>query len=209
MHQTLGTLYIISAPSGGGKTSLVNALVSAIKNLYISISYTTRPMRPGEQKGVNYHFVTSDQFHDLLKQNTFLEHAKVFDHHYGTSREWVNQQLQQGHDVILEIDWQGAQQIRQNFKQCVSVFILPPSREVLRERLMTRAQDKSSVIGQRMMQARNEMSHYHEFDYLIINDVFENALADLKSIIYSRRLLTSIQSLMHEGLIKNLLQDVN
>ncbi len=209
MNQSLGTLYIISAPSGGGKTSLVNALVSSINNLFISISYTTRPLRPGEQNGVNYHFITTDQFHELIKQNTFIEHAKVFDHHYGTSREWVNQQLQQGHDVILEIDWQGAQQIRQNFKHCVSIFILPPSRDALRERLMNRAQDDSTVIDQRMMQARNEMSHYHEFDYLIINDIFENALTDLKAVIRSRRLLTSLQSLQHEDLIKNLLQDVN
>lgn len=208
MSQSLGTLYIISAPSGGGKTSLVNALVASIENLYISISYTTRPMRPGEQNGVNYHFVTPNKFHDLLKQNIFLEHAKVFDHEYGTSREWVNQQLQLGHDVILEIDWQGAQQIRQNFKQCVSIFILPPSREALRERLLNRAQDKSTVIEHRMMQARNEMSHYHEFDYLIINDVFENALTDLKSIIRSRRLHASLQTQMHEELIQNLLQDI-
>lgn len=205
MTQSLGTLYIISAPSGGGKTSLVNALVASMENLYISISYTTRPLRPGEQNGVNYHSVTTDQFHDLLKQNIFLEHAKVFEHEYGTSREWVNQQLQIGHDVILEIDWQGAQQIRQNFKQCVSIFILPPSRDALRERLLNRAQDKSTVIEHRMMQARNEMSHYHEFDYLIINDVFENALADLKAIIRSRRLLTTLQTQIHEELIKNLL----
>ena len=128
-------------------------------------------------------FVTPAQFTDLLKKNTFLEHAKVFNHDYGTSRDWVNQQLQQGRDVILEIDWQGAQQIRQNFKQCVSIFILPPSREVLRNRLLNRAQDDSQVIEQRMAQARNEMSHYRELDYLIINDVFENALFDLKAMV--------------------------
>ncbi len=207
MKKIPGTLYIISAPSGGGKTSLVNALVASMDNLFISISYTTRPMRPGEKNGVNYNFVTSTQFQELLKKNTFLEHAKVFNHDYGTSRDWVEQQLQQGRDVILEIDWQGAQQIRQNFKQCVSIFILPPSREVLRNRLLNRAQDDSQVIEQRMAQARNEMSHYHDFDYLIINDVFENALFDLKAIIRSRRLLLPVQLQIHEELIKNLLEE--
>lgn len=207
MNQPPGTLYIISAPSGGGKTSLVNALVASMNNLFISISYTTRPIRPGEQNGVNYNFVTSTQFQELLKKNTFLEHAKVFNHDYGTSRDWVEQQLQQGRDVILEIDWQGAQQIRQNFKQCVSIFILPPSREVLRNRLLNRAQDDTQVIEQRMAQARNEMSHYNEFDYLIINDVFENALFDLKAIIRSRRLLLPVQAQIHAELIKNLLAE--
>lgn len=206
MKQITGTLYIISAPSGGGKTSLVNALVSSMSNLFISVSYTTRPMRPGEQNGVNYHFVASAEFQELIKKNTFLEHAKVFNHEYGTSRAWVEQQLKQGHDVILEIDWQGAQQIRNNFKQCVSIFILPPSRDALRDRLLNRAQDNSQVIEQRMAQAINEMSHYHEFDYLIINDVFENALFDLKAIIRSRRLLLPMQTQLHNELIENLLQ---
>lgn len=205
MKQLTGTLYIISAPSGGGKTSLVNALVSSMNNLFISISYTTRPMRPGEQDGVNYHFVSSTEFQELIRKNTFLEHAKVFNHEYGTSRAWVEQQLKQGRDVILEIDWQGAQQIRKNFKQCVSIFILPPSRDALRDRLLNRAQDNSQVIELRMAQAINEMSHYHEFDYLIINDVFENALFDLKAIIRSRRLLLPMQEDIHDELIKNLL----
>ena len=192
MKQLTGTLYIISAPSGGGKTSLVNALVSSMDNLFISISYTTRPMRPGEQDGANYHFITPIQFQELLNKNTFLEHAKVFDYEYGTSRDWVEQQLKQGHDVILEIDWQGAQQIRQNFKQCISIFILPPSCEALRERLLNRAQDNSQVIEHRMAQARN--------------DVFENALFDLKAIIRTRRLLLTMQAQLHQELIKNLLQ---
>ncbi len=206
MKQITGTLYIISAPSGGGKTSLVNALVSSMNNLFISISHTTRPMRPGEQNGKNYHFVANTEFQELIKKNTFLEHAKVFNHEYGTSRAWVEQQLKQGHDVILEIDWQGAQQIRNNFKQCISIFILPPSRDALRNRLLNRAQDDSQVIEQRMAQAINEMSHYHEFDYLIINDVFENALFDLKAIIRSRRLLLPMQTQLHNELIENLLQ---
>lgn len=207
MSNLVGTLYIISAPSGGGKTSLVRALVSSVPNLFISVSHTTRLMRPGEQDGINYHFVSDDQFQKLLQQNIFLEHAEVFGHYYGTSRAWVEEQLAQGHDVILEIDWQGAQQIRQRFKQNVSIFILPPSCEALQKRLMTRAQDNLSVIDKRMAQARNEMSHYFEFDYLVINDIFENALEDLRTIILSRRLAIAYQVPQHSKLIQNLLKD--
>lgn len=207
MTNIVGTLYIISAPSGGGKTSLVRALVSSVPNLFISVSHTTRPLRPGEQNGVNYHFVANEQFQKLLQENVFLEHAEVFGHYYGTSRAWVEEQLKAGHDVILEIDWQGAQQIRQCFTHNVSIFILPPSCEALRKRLFDRAQDDEKVIEKRMTQARSEMSHYHEFDYLIFNDVFENALNDLQAIIKARRLLTPHQVHHYHELIQKLLKE--
>ncbi len=183
-----GTLYIIAAPSGGGKTSLVRALVTQLPRLVISISHTTRPARPAEKNGVNYHFVSEAEFQNLLKSDTFLEHANVFGYCYGTSKKLVQESLAQGNDVILEIDWQGAQQIRQQFPDAVGIFIMPPSLDVLRERLRERAQDSEQVIEHRMQQAEAEMSHANEFDYLIINNDFELAVMDLMSIIHSQRL---------------------
>src|SRR5579884_3074698 len=167
---TLGTLYIISAPSGGGKTSLVKALTASMPNIIVSVSHTTRPKRPGEEDGVNYHFVDQAQFKKLLAEDLFLEHATVFGNYYGTSRRWVEEKLQAGIDVVLEIDWQGAQQVRKLMPKTVSIFILPPSREVLLERLQARDQDNKAVIAKRMAAASNEISHYHEYDYLVIND---------------------------------------
>lgn len=182
-------MFIIAAPSGGGKTSLTRALVENMDNLVISVSHTTRPMRSGEKDGVNYHFVTAEKFQELIQQNIFLEHAKVlgFGYDYGTSREWVMSQLKQNKDVILEIDWQGAQQIRKLFKEAVSIFILPPSMDILRKRLEERGQDSQDVIAKRMQAAKEECSHAPEFDYVITNDNFDVAVNDLKNIILKYR----------------------
>ncbi len=203
----LGTLYIISAPSGCGKTSLVNAMLQSATNMVISISYTTRPVRPGEQDGVNYHFVDETSFQKMINRNEFLEHAKVFGHYYGTSRAKVVEQLEQGIDVVLEIDWQGARQICESFKNTVSIFILPPSRETLLQRLHSRRQDSNDVIQQRMALAHEELSHYHEYDYLIFNDNFDYALSDLNAIVHARKLRTETQKLRFKNLISELLRD--
>lgn len=188
-----GTLYIISAPSGGGKTSLVNALLESVSNLEISISYTTRAPRPGEKHGVDYYFVDKVSFQQLVSQNVFLEHALVFSHHYGTSLAWVLEKLQAGIDIILEIDWQGAQQIRKKIPNAVSIFIIPPSWEILEKRLRLRAQDDEQVIQKRMADARAELIHYDEYDYLVLNDNFASALADLNAILRVRRLRSDVQ----------------
>jgi guanylate kinase len=203
----LGTLYIISAPSGCGKTSLVNAMLQSATNMVISISYTTRPVRPGEQDGVNYHFVDETSFQKMIDRNEFLEHAKVFGHYYGTSRAKVVEQLEQGIDVVLEIDWQGARQICESFKNTVSIFIRPPSRETLLQRLHSRRQDSNDVIQQRMALAHEELSHYHEYDYLIFNDNFDYALSDLNAIVHARKLRTETQKLRFKNLISELLRD--
>ena len=200
-----GTLFVVSAPSGAGKTSLVHALVESTPNLHVSVSHTTRPQRPGEENGVNYHFVDKARFSAMLNDNAFLEHAEVFGNLYGTSMQSVTDQLNAGHDVILEIDWQGAEQIRRQAPQAVSIFILPPSREVLRERLVGRGQDSEAVIQGRMAQATGQISHHVEFDYLIINDVFEVALAELRSVITSQRLRHDKQAERHLDLISSLL----
>lgn len=204
MHK--GKLYIIAAPSGAGKTSLVKAMVESTPHVKVSVSHTTRPMRPGEQDGVNYHFVSVDTFKDMLSQGQFLEHAEVFGNFYGTSGHWVQQQLEQGEDVILEIDWQGALQIRRLMPDVVSIFILPPSREALHERLVGRGQDSPEVIAKRMAQAVSEMSHYHEFNYIVINDEFDLALRDLQTIIRSRRLSLGWIQHYKEALIQSLIQ---
>lgn len=203
---SIGTLYIISAPSGAGKTTLVKALVENTPRLRVSVSHTTRPPRPHEKQGVNYHFVSREEFLQLLAENAFLEHAAVFDYEYGTSEQWVAQQLDQGIDVILEIDWQGARQIRRLRPNSVSIFILPPSRATLRQRLDNRNQDSQAVIERRMRDAMNEMSHYSEFDYLVVNDNFATALQDLQAIIRSHRLRQRVQSRWLEGLLVDLLK---
>lgn len=181
-------LFVVAAPSGGGKTSLISALLDEDERTRLSVSHTTRPPRPGEQDGVHYHFVDEFTFLDLVSQDAFLEHARVFDYRYGTGRQSVEQQLASGHDVILDIDWQGARQIRKAFPTCCSIFIIPPSLEVLRQRLTGRGQDSESVIQRRMRDAQAEISHWTEFDFLIINDNFDEALADLHSIIRSGHL---------------------
>lgn len=200
-----GTLYVVSAPSGAGKTSLVKALLECSDDLTVSISHTTRPIRPGEQDGVNYHFVDHKAFQQMLGNADFLEHAEVFSNYYGTSKTWVEEQLNSGQDVILEIDWQGAAQVRKLLPDTVGIFILPPSREALRERLTGRGQDSEEVIAHRMEKAREEMSHHVEYDYLIINDDFQIALAQLKSIIDSQRLAIHRQLERQTGLISELL----
>jgi guanylate kinase len=200
-----GDLYVISAPSGAGKTSLVAALHSSQPELHVSVSHTTRPRRSDEIDGVNYHFVSEKDFVAMIDADAFLEHARVFDRSYGTARDSVEKFLAAGEDVILEIDWQGAGQVRQRHPGCIGIFILPPSREALAERLAGRAQDSDAIIARRMRDAVAEMSHCCEFDYLVINDTFEVALADLRSIIRCRRLRQQRQNLLHGELIGSLL----
>ncbi|HBX56185.1 guanylate kinase [Pseudomonas sp. UBA2684] len=205
MTLTTGTLYIISAPSGAGKTSLVKALIDSEALIRVSVSHTTRAMRPGETDGVNYHFASREQFHAMLDNNEFLEHAEVFGNLYGTSQRWVEQTLADGYDLILEIDWQGAQQVRRLMPQSKSIFILPPTQEALRHRLTNRGQDSGEIIERRMREAVSEMSHYVEYDYLVINDDFAHALSDLKAIFRANQLLQSSQQQRHAGLLSELL----
>jgi len=182
-----GSLFIIAAPSGGGKTSLVNALLKHDPRLILSVSHTTRPARPGEIDGQHYHFVSETEYEEMVKNGDFMEHARVFDHYYGTNRKSVAQQLEQGRDVILEIDWQGARQVRAVFPDCCCIFIIPPSLESLRKRLTGRGQDSAEVIQRRMRDARAEISHWAEFDQLVVNDNFDTALEDLLAIINDHR----------------------
>ena len=177
-----GRLYVISAPSGAGKTSLVKSLLASEPRLRLSISHTTRTRRPTELEGREYHFVTKPEFAQLVARGEFLEHARVFDNDYGTSRAFVQSQLGQGHDVLLEIDWQGAQQVRRAMPDCVSIFVLPPARQTLAERLARRATDTPEVIRRRLKDAAGDMSHYDEFDYVVVNDDFDRAVADLRRI---------------------------
>lgn len=202
---TRGTLYTVSAPSGAGKTSLVNALLQQCAGLTVSISHTTRPMRPGEQDGVNYHFVDEATFRTMLEQSAFLEHARVFNNYYGTSQHWVEKTLASGQDVILEIDWQGAEQIRQLVPGCVGIFILPPSLAILEQRLTGRGQDDPEVIRHRLAEAQQEMSHYVEADFLVINDCFDTALTELQAIIICHRLRREVQSRRNGDLLRDLL----
>ena len=181
-----GRLFVIAAPSGAGKTSLVKALLASEPRLRLSVSHTTRKRRPTEQDGREYHFVSVPQFERLVARGEFLEHARVFDNFYGTARRFVKEQLRQGHDVILEIDWQGAQQVRRAVPDCVSIFILPPSRRALAERLSRRATDSAETIARRLRDATADMSHYREFDYVIVNDDFAQALSDLRRIVAGR-----------------------
>lgn len=180
-------LYVVSAPSGGGKTSLIRALLEQDDRVRLSVSHTTRPVRPGERNGEHYHFVDEETFLDLIERDAFLEHARVFDHRYGTGREAVQRQLDAGFDVVLDIDWQGARQIRRTFPASRSIFIIPPSLDTLRQRLVARGQDSEEVIRRRMRDAQAEISHWDEFDYLVVNDEFGEALADLRSIIRNGR----------------------
>jgi guanylate kinase len=200
-----GTLYVFSAPSGAGKTTLVKALLEQTIDIGVSVSHTTRAPRDGEVDGKDYNFVSQDTFKGLIDQSAFLEHAQVFDNFYGTSQIWVEQELEAGRDVILEIDWQGAQQIRQQMPHMVSVFILPPSREELLKRLTGRGTDSQEIIDRRMQDAVSEMSHYGEFNYLIINDNFDTALQELRSIVIARRQRTAAQSQKQQSLLENLL----
>jgi len=201
---TQGTLYIISAPSGAGKTSLVKQLIADMTDVVVSVSHTTRPRRAGEVDGVDYHFVSVDDFKAMISEQAFLEYAQVFDNFYGTARKTVEANLAAGQDVILEIDWQGAQQVRKMLP-CQSIFILPPSIEVLQQRLQNRGQDDDAVIARRMRDAVSEMRHYAEYDYLLVNDDFQQALAELKSIIMANRLKRASQQQRLKELLAGLL----
>ena len=200
-----GNLFTVSAPSGAGKTSLVSALVEKMGGLRLSVSHTTRPQRSGEQNGVNYNFVSTTEFQEMVARSDFLEHAEVFGNLYGTSESWVRSALGNGNDVILEIDWQGAAQIRKQIPETSGIFILPPSQEVLRHRLQGRGQDSNEVIEQRMAQARDEISHYAEAEYLVVNDDFETALDELEAIISSSRAKIANRSQEYANLITELL----
>ncbi|QKT03312.1 guanylate kinase [Ectothiorhodospiraceae bacterium 2226] len=199
-----GVLFIVAAPSGAGKTSLVHALLRATPGLSLSVSHTTRAARPGEQDGVHYHFVDQARFDAMVAAGEFLEHARVFDNCYGTSRQAVADALQAGQDVVLEIDWQGARLVRAALP-AVGIFVLPPSREALQARLRGRGQDSEDVIARRMQDAVNEMSHHDEFDYLVVNDDFDIALAELQAIVRAARLRADAQRVRHAALIAELL----
>jgi len=201
-----GTLYIISAPSGAGKTSLVREVLTTVPGVALSVSHTTRPMRPGEQDGVHYHFVTVAKFQEMIAAGAFLEYAQVFDNYYGTSKAGIDAQLRSGQDVILEIDWQGAQQVRQLFPGVVAIFILPPSQEVLENRLRARGQDSEAVIARRLREVRTEISHCNEYDYLLVNEDFGQAVADLQSIMRARKLHREIQEEALRPLLDSLLR---
>lgn len=183
-----GILFIVSAPSGAGKTSLLKALVDQHGELNVSVSHTTRAPRPGEVDGVHYHFVDVATFERMVTAGEFLEHARVFDNYYGTSAASVRHELEKGCDVVLEIDWQGARQVRQGFADAVSIFVLPPSVDELRRRLSVRGQDSAEVVERRMRDALNELSHFNEYDYIVINDRFEKALGELRCIMHAERL---------------------
>ncbi|MGO3541413.1 MAG: guanylate kinase [Pseudomonas helleri] len=205
MTHSIGTLYIISAPSGAGKSSLVKALIDIEPQIRVSVSHTTRAMRPGEENGVHYHFVEREEFVKMIEHGDFLERAEVFGNLYGTSQSYLQQTLDEGHDLILEIDWQGAEQVRKLMPQARSIFILPPSQQALRERLDKRGQDSAEIIDGRMREAVSEMSHYVDYDYLIINDDFAVALDDLKAIFHASRLQQKRQQQRYGKLLAELL----
>jgi guanylate kinase len=201
----MANLFIIAAPSGCGKTSLVKALIEKVNNLCVSVSHTTRAARPGEEHGKNYFFVSKEDFNEISNNDGFIESAQVFDNYYGSAKQTVKDLLEQGQDVILEIDWQGAQQVKQSFTDAIGIFILPPSISALEERLTDRGQDDQSIIDRRMKDAVSEMQHFDEFDYLVINDDFNIALNDLTHIIYTQRLSLAQQTQQQQDLLKQLI----
>jgi guanylate kinase len=204
-----GTLFIVSGASGTGKSSLVGRLVAAETDLVVSVSHTTRPKRSAEKDGVHYNFIDADSFQARAREGLFLEYAQVFGHFYGTSRVWVAQQLRSGIDVILEIDWQGARQVRERITGSIGIFILPPSPEVLEARLRGRDQDSPEVVQRRLKDASNDMSHVEEFDYMVINDDFATALNELRMIVLVSRLRCSAQAQRHRELLSALLASPN
>lgn len=202
---TTGNLFIVTAPSGAGKTSLVRALLQADSQVQLSISHTTRPPRPGEENGRDYHFVALERFMEMLEHGDFLESAEVYGNHYGTSHSWIERTRQTGKDILLEIDWQGAAQVRRLMPDAIGIFVLPPSQEALLERLKNRGQDSAEVIERRFRAACEDMSHVGEFDYAIINDDFDTALHDLLAVIRAERLKIGRQLDRHVDLLKKLL----
>ncbi len=200
-----GLLFIISAPSGAGKTTLVRQLTAAVADIGISVSHTTRPQRHGETDGVDYFFVDEDRFQEMVGDNRFLEHARVFDYHYGTAQESVEQQLASGQDVILEIDWQGARQVRARIPATISIFIAPPSYDSLAERLYNRGREDVATIAKRLEEAVDELSHYQEYDYLIVNDELERALSQLVTIVTAARLQIDCRRPALDGFIEGLI----
>ncbi len=200
-----GTLFIISSPSGGGKTSLVKALIETMPNLATSLSFTTRPRRPEEIDGVHYQFITEQAFAELKQNGEFLETAHVFGHHYGTSKTWVEARLQQGLDLFLAIDWQGARQLRHSCAHSRSIFILPPSLQTLEARLRARKQDAPEVIEERMRKAKEEISHYNEYDYVILNEDFDVATRELAAIVTATRLSMVVQQARYREVLFRLL----
>lgn len=202
-----GNLFILSAPSGAGKSSLINALLkqTSPRPMQVSVSHTTRSPRPGEENGVHYHFVDKTHFENLIAEDAFYEYAEVFGNYYGTSEQAIDVQLAKGIDVFLDIDWQGAQQVRMKKPSVTTIFIAPPSKQELLKRLKGRGQDSDEVIADRMAQAQSECSHYQEFDYIIVNDDFDQALADLTTIVNNQRLKRSQQVEKHQELFKDLL----
>ncbi|TCV84118.1 guanylate kinase [Sulfurirhabdus autotrophica] len=199
-----GNLFVITAPSGAGKTSMVRELLSADSNIQLSISYTTRPPRPGEVNGTDYHFISEDTFLSMLEKGEFLESAEVYGNRYGTSHTWISQKMESGTDILLEIDWQGAAQVRKIFPETLGIFILPPSLEALRDRLKNRSQDSAEVIERRMQAAREDISHVGEFDYVIINNDFKAAVQDLLAVVRASRLTTRKQLARHSNLLTQL-----
>ncbi len=202
-----GCLVVVAAPSGAGKTSLVRALAETDTLVRLSVSYTTREPRPGESEGEHYHFISTTEFEALIDQDAMVEHALVHGNYYGTGRAKVEEALEQGFDVILEIDWQGARQVRKLWPDAMSIFVLPPSKQALLQRLTHRGQDSEEVIARRLANAKAEIEHYNEFDYLLINDDFAHSLADLTAILRAHRQLCSRQSMAHAGLIEVLLRE--
>lgn len=198
---TKGTLYVIAAPSGAGKTSLVNALTQSVKNIQVSISHTTRDMRPGEVNGEHYFFISKTEFESLIAEHAFIEYATVFSNYYGTSRSFVESTLNTGRDVILEIDWQGHEQIKRLYPESIGIFILPPSMEALKERLTSRQQDSAAVIATRLADARETVSHIHAFDYVVVNDDFATARNELAAIVTAERLHGQKQTKKYADLI--------
>ncbi|MEP1445336.1 MAG: guanylate kinase [Paraglaciecola sp.] len=212
MPQTLGNLFILAAPSGAGKSSLIKALLEkhpatdAHNNaMQVSVSHTTRAPRPGEIDGVHYHFVDHAEFESLIEQQAFFEHAEVFGNYYGTSKIVIEETLRRGIDVFLDIDWQGARQVKAQIPDTATIFVAPPSKEELRRRLTERGQDSAEIIEQRMTKAVSEISHYHEFDFIVVNDNFTSALSELDAIVTTRRLRKEKQIIRHQKLFDNLL----
>ena len=212
MATALGNLFILAAPSGAGKSSLIKALLEKHQDtnlhntkMQVSVSHTTRAPRPGEVDGLHYHFVSEEAFKELIAQNAFFEWAEVFGNYYGTSRVTIEQTLSQGIDVFLDIDWQGARQVKAQIPDTATIFVAPPSKDELRRRLTSRNQDSAQVIEQRMAKAVAEISHYHEFDYIVVNDNFDDALAELDAIVIARRLRKEKQVIRNQSLFDNLL----